>query len=93
MKNAKKLLGSVLISAMLLGGNAQAGSGEEIAKAGGATVVGTAAGYGVAAASGLSACSVVGGGMGLGAAAGPIGAAVGAVAGLAVYGVYKIFDN
>ena len=66
MKNTKKLLGSVLISVMLLGGNAQAASGKEIAKAGGATVVGTAAGYGVAAASGLSACSIVGGGMGFG---------------------------
>lgn len=93
MKNARRLLSVLVVSGLLLSTSAQATTGEEFAKAGGATVVGTAAGYGVAVTSGVSACSIVGGGMGLGAAAGPIGAAVGAIAGLAVYGVYKVFDD
>ena len=93
MKNVRRLLSVLLVSGLLLSTNVQAATGKELAKAGGATVVGTAAGYGVAVTSGMSACSIVGGGMGLGASAGPIGAAVGALAGLAVYGVYKVFDD
>jgi len=93
MRKARKLLNILMVSGILLSTNAQANTGKEFAKAGGATAVGTAAGYSVAVTSGISACSIVGGGMGLGAAAGPIGAAVGALAGLAVYGVYKVFDD
>jgi DNA-binding beta-propeller fold protein YncE len=93
MKRVKKVLSVMVLSGMLLSTNAQAATGTEYAKAGGATVVGTAAGYGVAVTSGMSACSIVGGGMGLGAAAGPIGAAVGALTGRAVYGGYKVFDD
>jgi len=93
MKSAKKILSVLLVSGMLLGTNVQAASGKELAKAGGATAAGTVAGYSVAVTSGMSACSVVGGGMGLGAAAGPVGAVVGAIAGLAVYGIYKVFED
>jgi len=93
MRKAKRILSVLMVSGFLLSTSAQATTGKEFAKAGSATVVGTAAGYGVAVTSGVSACSIVGGGMGLGAAAGPIGAAVGALAGLAVYGVYKVFDD
>lgn len=76
-----------------MGTSVQAASGEEMVKAGGATVAGTVVGYGAATAAGVSACSIVGGGAGIGAAAGPVGAAIGAVVGLAVYGVYKVFDD
>lgn len=39
--------------------------------------------------SGMTAVGMVGGGAGFGGAAGPVGAAVGALAGLAVYGVVQ----
>ena len=57
--------------------------------AAGAASAGTCAAIGgaVIAASGMSAAGMVGGGAGIGAAAGPVGAVFGAVAGLAVFGV------
>ncbi|MBD2161593.1 hypothetical protein H6F46_12915 [Limnothrix sp. FACHB-1083] len=54
---------------------------------------GAAAGYGVVAATGMTAAGMVGGGAGVGAAAGPVGAAVGALAGLAAYGIYRVFKG
>jgi len=63
----------------------------EAVKAAGAAVVGGTAGYGVVTATGMTAVGAVGSGAGMGAAAGPVGIAVGAVAGLAVYGLYRVF--
>jgi hypothetical protein len=53
---------------------------------------GIGAGVGLAAvqASGLSAAGMVGSGTGIGAAAGPVGAAFGAIAGLAVVGLLHV---
>lgn len=52
---------------------------DEAAKAAGAAGAGAAAGYGVVAATGMTAAGMVGGGAGFGAAADPVGAAVGAL--------------
>ena len=57
---------------------------EEVAKA---------AGAGVVAATGLTAVGAVGGGAGIGAAASPVGIAVGALAGLAFYGISKALSD
>ena len=54
--------------------------------------LGSAAGYGTVAATGMTAAGMVGGGAGIGAAAGPVGVAVGAVGGLALYGLSSLFD-
>jgi LGFP repeat len=67
--------------------------GVEAAKAAGAAAVGGAAGYGVVAATGMTAAAMVGSGAGAGAAAGPVGIALGAIAGLAIYGIYRIVSN
>ncbi|MGO9572358.1 MAG: hypothetical protein ACLP5H_32990 [Desulfomonilaceae bacterium] len=64
---------------------------KERMKAVSSTVVGGAVGYGVVAATGMTAIGAIGGGAGIGAAAGPVGAVAGAVTGLAVYGVYRLF--
>jgi len=53
------------------------------------TAGGAAVGYGAIAASGFTAAGMMGGGAGIGAAAGPVGAAVGSLAGLAAYGAYR----
>ena len=65
-------------------------TGAEAAKAAGAAAVGATAGYAAVAAAGLTAAGAVGSGAGIGAAAGPVGMAFGAIAGLAVYGIYRI---
>ena len=65
----------------------------EAAKAAGAAVAGGAAGYGVVAATGVTAAAMAGSGAGFGAAAGPVGIAIGALAGLATYGVYRVFKK
>jgi len=62
----------------------------EAMKAGGAVVVGGAVGYGVAATC-ITVLGMVGGGAEIGAAGGPIGIAVGALTGLAAYGIYRVF--
>lgn len=62
---------------------------DEIAKAAGSA----AAGAGVVAASGFTAIGAIGGGAGMGAAAGPVGIAVGALAGLAFYGISKALSD
>jgi len=59
----------------------------------GAAVVGGATGYGVVAATGMTAAGMVGSGAGASVAAGPIGAALGAIAGLAAYGIYRIVSR
>jgi len=64
---------------------------EERIKAAGSAAVGAAAGYGVVAATGMTAIGAIGGGAGIGMAAGPVGAVAGAVTGLAVYGLYRLF--
>jgi hypothetical protein len=62
----------------------------EAATAVGVAAVGAAAGYGVGAATGLTAAGAIGSGAGIGAAAGPVGAVLGGIAGLAVYGIWRI---
>jgi len=54
-------------------------------------VAGAGAGYGLVALSGLSAAGMVGGGAGVGCAAGPVGIVVGGLAGLALYGITRAF--
>jgi hypothetical protein len=66
------------------------GKAEQAAKAAGAAAVGATAGYAAVAAAGLTAAGAVGSGAGIGAAAGPVGVGFGAIAGLAVYGIYRI---
>jgi hypothetical protein len=44
-------------------------------------------------ASELTAIGAIGGGAGVGAAAGPVGIVAGAVTGLAAYGIYKLFQD
>jgi hypothetical protein len=66
---------------------------KEAGKALSTTVVGAGAGYGIVAASGLTAAGAVGGGAGVGSAAGPVGAFIGGLAGLALFGVYRIFRH
>ena len=48
---------------------------------------------GLIAASGMTAAGMVGGGAGIGTAAGPVGAVAGATVGLAVYGIIKAFSD
>ncbi len=48
---------------------------------------------GLIAASGMSAVGMIGGGAGVGAATGPVGAVAGATVGLAVYGIIKAFSD
>jgi hypothetical protein len=64
---------------------------DEGIKVAGSAAAGAAAGYGVVAATGMTAIGAVGGGAGVGMAAGPVGAVAGAVTGLAVYGLYRLF--
>lgn len=66
---------------------------EKVVKVAGSAAAGAAVGYGAIAASGLTAAGMVGGGAGIGAAAGPVGAAIGAITGLAAYGIYKLFED
>lgn len=56
-------------------------------------VAGAAAVYGVVEATGMTAVGVIGSGAGFGAAAGPVGLAVGALAGLSVYAVYRVVNG
>ena len=60
-----------------------------------AACVGAGAGAGAAyiAAAGFNAVGMVGGGAGVGAAAGPVGMVAGAVTGLAVYGAVRVFGD
>ena len=90
MKKLVLNLGLILMLSMV---NLQAFDKVEAGKATGATVAGAGIGYGVVAATGVTAASFVGGGTGIGAAAGPVGAAIGATVGLAAYGVYKVFSS
>ncbi len=62
----------------------------EAGKAAASAGVGAATGYGVITATGMTAAGMVGGGAGIGAAAGPVGVAFGALAGLSVYAVYRV---
>jgi hypothetical protein len=62
-------------------------------KAGAAAAAGGAAGYAATTASGMTAIGVIGKGAGMGAAAGPVGAAAGALIGLAGYGLYRLFTD
>jgi hypothetical protein len=58
-----------------------------------ATGAGAGVGYGAVSATGMTAAGIVGGGAGFGCPAGPLGAAAGAILGLAVLGVYSIFKR
>lgn len=62
-------------------------------KAAGSAVGGAAISYGTVAATGMTAAGMVGGGAGIGAAAGPVGIVAGTVIGLAAYGVWSLFDD
>lgn len=53
--------------------------------------LGAVAGYVAIKASGMVAAGMVGNGAGFGAAAGPVGAGIGALAGLALYGLFHLF--
>lgn len=63
---------------------------KEVLKATAFTVTGAGAGYSVVAATGMTAAGMIGGGAGIGTAAGPVGAVAGALLGLAAYGLYRI---
>ena len=70
--------------------NAERSRWKETGKALGFSSVGAAAGYGTVYALELTAAGAIGSGTAFGAAAGPVGAVIGAVAGLAAYGVWTI---
>lgn len=53
--------------------------------------LGAVAGYVAIKSAGMAAAGLVGQGAGMGAPAGPVGAAVGALAGLALYGLMHLF--
>lgn len=57
------------------------------------SAVGSAAGLAATKVAGLNAVGMIGGGAGIGWAAGPVGALGGAVVGLAGYGLYKLFSE
>ena len=59
----------------------------------GSAAAGAGIGVGAVTASGLTAAGMVGSGTGIGAAAGPVGAAAGALVGLAFYGVFRVFKH
>jgi hypothetical protein len=61
-------------------------------KAGVSTVAGGLTGGATVAVTGMTAAGMVGGGAGVGCAAGPLGVVAGAVVGLAAYGAYRIFS-
>ena len=65
----------------------------EVLDAAVATGTGAAVGYGAVAASGYTAAGMVGGGAGVGMAAGPVGIAFGALSGLAAYGLFRVFGD
>ncbi len=86
-----KIIQSILLSLALLASPVSAAdTKQEAIKAGAATVGGAALGYGIVATTGVTAVGVIGGGAGIGSAAGPIGTAIGALVGLAGYGVYCV---
>jgi hypothetical protein len=66
---------------------------KEASKAAASAGAGAVTGYGVVAATGMSAAGMVGGGAGVGAAAGPVGIVVGAMAGLSAYAVYSVIQS
>ncbi len=66
---------------------------KEVAKAAGFATAGAALGKGVVVAKGMTAIGVLGKGVGLGAAAGPVGMVIGAGIGLAGYGLYRLFRD
>lgn len=89
-----KLIKAIVLSILLLSAQpVLAVDKKEAAKAGGAVVVGAGVGYGAVAATGVTAAAMTGTGAGFGAAAGPVGAAIGAVVGLASYGVYRLVSD
>lgn len=61
----------------------------EMAKAAGYAAGGALVGAGTIAATGWTAIGILGTGTSIGSAAGPVGAAIGAISGLAVYGIYR----
>lgn len=63
----------------------------KLVKTGASAVAGV--GFGVVAATGLTAVGAVGSGAGIGAAACPVGAVAGAIIGVAVYGIVKLFNK
>lgn len=65
---------------------------KEVTKATGSAIVGVVVGGLAVEAAGLTAIGAVGSGTGFGAAAGPVGMALGALGGLAFYGIYKAFN-
>ena len=58
----------------------------------GSAAAGAGLGAVAVSATGFTAAGMVGGGAGIGMAAGPLGVIAGAISGLAVYGVYKAFE-
>ena len=65
-------------------------SWEKAGKAGAASTAGAAAGFAVTRFAGMTAAAMVGNGAGWGCAAGPLGAVLGGITGLAIYGVVSV---
>jgi len=66
---------------------------KKILGAASSATAGAGLGYAATIATETSAVGVIGGGAGWGAPAGPIGIAIGALAGLALFGLYKAFKR
>jgi hypothetical protein len=87
-----KVIQSVLLSVALLASPVSAAdTKQETIKAGVSTVGAGAVGYIAVEASGLTAMGLVGPSAAFGMALGPVGAGVGALIGLAGYGLYRVF--
>jgi hypothetical protein len=87
----KNIIPSMLLSLALLATPVSAADSNEAIKAGASAVGGSVVGYGVVTATGTTCVGWLIGGAGGGCAAGPAGIVVGAVVGLAGYGIYRIF--
>ena len=88
----KKAFITAFMAMTLIGTQANAGT-EEAKVAASSAVIGAATGYSAAVAAPVTALGCIGTGSGLGTAIGPVGTVLGAVVGLAGYGVYRLVTS
>jgi hypothetical protein len=93
-KEKMTIIPSILLSLVLLVTPVSAAdTKQEAIKASAATIGGGTIGYIATDLAGLTAVGAVGEGACVGLSAGPVGAVGGALLGLAVYGVYRVFSK
>ncbi len=87
-----KTIKIIVLSLALSASPTYATDTSEAITAGAATTGGAVVGYVTMSVAGISAIGAVGEGACVGSAAGPVGTAVGALIGLAGYGLYRVFN-